>query len=224
MARPAAASVVAWVSALAVAFWILLSLSLGVVPVARADTLSAPAAAAPLPRAALAHRADLTRAARAAWGLDAPVPVFAAQIHQESGWNPQAVSRVGAQGMAQFMPATARWWCEVNGLSPLDCQPANPAWALRALVGYDRWLYERVRGPDEHARLWAALRAYNGGLGHWLAEAKSVAPRLDVAAVDAACGSARRSSLHCPENLGYPRRILISLQPRYASWGRGVSA
>ncbi len=177
-----------------------------------------------IPRAALKYRADLTRAAHAVWGLDAPIAALAAQIHQESGWNPEAVSRVGARGMAQFMPATAQWWCDKNGLSAADCQPTNPVWAMRALVGYDLWLFGRVRGPSEFDRLWAALRAYNGGLGHWQKEAATVRPVLDRLAVDAACGRARRHSSFCPENLGYPRRILVFLQPRYLSWGRGVSA
>ena len=30
---------------------------------------------------------------------------------------------------------------------------------------------------------------------------------------------ARRAALHCRENLAYARRILLVLQPRYASWG-----
>ncbi|BEV15812.1 transglycosylase SLT domain-containing protein [Herbaspirillum sp. DW155] len=175
-----------------------------------------------LPVQATRHRAELTRAAHAGWGLDAPVPVFAAQIHQESGWNPQAVSRVGAKGMAQFMPATARWWCASNGIAAGHCLPENPTWAMRALVGYDRWLYERVRGPDEFSRLWAMSRSYNGGLGHWLQEAAIVRPALDRLSIDSACGKAKRHPSFCRENLDYPRRILIQLQPRYQSWGRSV--
>jgi hypothetical protein len=46
------------------------------------------AKAADIPTAAHQHRGDLTRIARQTFGLDAPVPVFAAQLHQESGWNP----------------------------------------------------------------------------------------------------------------------------------------
>ncbi len=175
-----------------------------------------------LPRNALQHRADLTRIAHSAFGLDAPVPVFAAQIHQESGWNPAAISRVGARGMAQFMPATAEWWCALNKLSAADCQPSNPVWAIRALVGYDQWLLHRVRGPSEYDRTWATLRAYNGGLGHWQREAALVGAGQGHAAIDAACGRASRSPLHCPENLSYPDRILNRLQQRYASWGRVV--
>lgn len=183
--------------------------------------IPAPAAAQEIPRAAVKYRADLTRTAHTAWGLDAPVAVFAAQIHQESGWNPQAVSRVGALGMTQFMPDTAKWWCAKTGTKNIDCQPSNPVWAMRALVGYDRWLFERVAGSSDYDRLWAALRGYNGGLGHWQQEAK-VAGSVRREEVDLACGTARRSRQFCPENLGYPQRILERLQPLYFGWGLGV--
>ena len=178
-------------------------------------------AADTIPAAAPRYRADLTRAAHAAWGLDAPIAAFAAQIHQESGWNPQAVSQVGARGMAQFMPETAAWWCRKSGESAVECQPTNPTWAMRALVGYDRWLFDRVAGASEGDRFWAALRAYNGGLGHWQAEA-GLPGATDRKSVDAACGKAKRSRKHCPENLNYPERILRLLQPRYRTWGREV--
>ncbi len=175
-----------------------------------------------IPRAALTYRADLTREARQVWGLNAPIAVFAAQIHQESGWNPQAVSRVGARGMAQFMPATAQWIASIDpALAHGDS--TNPRWAIRALVRYDDWLVKRVQGASEFDRLWAALRAYNGGLGHWQMEAKA-AQSTQRQAVDAACGKAKRHASFCPENLGYPRRILIVLQPLYLGWGRGVQA
>ena len=177
-----------------------------------------------IPASAMKYRAELTRAAHVGWGLDAPVAVFAAQIHQESGWNSEAVSRVGAKGMAQFMPATARWWCEANAIASSACVPENPTWAMRALVGYDRWLYDRVRGPDEFNRLWAMLRSYNGGLGHWQQEAAIVRPVIEHLAIDGACGKAKRHPSFCPENLAYPRRILILLQPRYQTWGRSVMA
>lgn len=182
-------------------------------------------ARAQVPQAAAQYRAELVRTARVVWGLEAPVATFAAQIHQESGWRPEAVSRVGAAGLAQFMPATSLW---IAGLDPAlkANQPFSPAWALRALVTYDQYLYERTPAAyPPHDRMWVALRGYNGGLGHWQAEAKNAArggPVPDRAAVDAACGSARRARLHCTENLGYPRRILLELQPRYASWGPGL--
>jgi soluble lytic murein transglycosylase-like protein len=174
-----------------------------------------------IPRHALQYRADLTRIAHSAWGLNAPVPVFAAQIHQESGWNANAVSRVGAMGAAQFMPATARWWCALNKLSESDCQPRNVTWSLRALVGYDRWLMQRVYCANEFDSLWATLRSYNGGLGHWQREAALAHVKSRIA-IDAQCGRAKRSVIHCAENLGYPNRILNRHQFIYASWGRVV--
>lgn len=178
---------------------------------------------AQVPQAAQQYRALLVRTAHAVWGLDAPVAVFAAQIHQESAWNAQAISRVGAQGLAQFMPATATW---IAGVDPALAarQPFSPAWALRALVTYDRWLYERT--PARYAprdRMWVALRGYNGGLGHWQAEAAaSGAARPTRVQVDAACGRAKRAPVHCRENLDYPHRILVVIQPRYAAWGPGL--
>ena len=178
---------------------------------------------AQVPQAAQQHRALLVRTAHAAWGLDAPVAVFAAQVHQESAWRADAVSHVGAQGLAQFMPSTTRW---IAGLSPdlAAQQPFNVAWALRALVTYDRWLYDRT--PARYTprdRMWVALRGYNGGLGHWQAEAAATgAVQPTRAQVDAACGSAKRAPVHCRENLGYPHRILVVLQPRYLQWGPGL--
>ena len=181
------------------------------------------AALAQVPQEAQAYRSLLIRNARAVWGLDAPVATFAAQVHQESAWRPGVVSHVGAAGLAQFMPATSRW---IAGLYPAlaDAQPYNPAWALRALVTYDQHLYALT--PARYSpqdRMWVALRGYNGGLGHWQAEAASSGlARPTRAQVDAACGKARRAAVHCQENLGYPHRILLVLQPRYAAWGPGL--
>src|SRR5467141_1920921 len=47
--------------------------------------------------------------AAAAAENDLPVDFFARLIWQESRFDPTAVSRAGAQGVAQFMPATASW-------------------------------------------------------------------------------------------------------------------
>lgn len=176
---------------------------------------------AQVPPDAARYQRLLTRAAHAQWGLQAPVAALAAQVHQESAWNPQAVSRVGARGLAQFMPATARWWCEREGTDADACLPHNPVWALRAMVGYDKFLFDRAPGRfDAFDRLWLALRGYNGGERNWQLEARATG--LDAPTrtqIDAACGSARRAALHCRENLGYPARILHTLQARYAGWG-----
>lgn len=181
--------------------------------------LTAPAHAQTVPAAAHQYRTQLVRAAHTQWGLHAPIAAFAAQVHQESAWRPQAVSRVGAQGLAQFMPATATWWCQAQRTAPAECQPHNPTWALRALVGYNKWLHDRTPAHHSaHDRFWATLRAYNGGLGHWQAERRLAAADTRQA-IDAACGRARRHASHCAENLGYPARILGMLQPLYRHWG-----
>jgi len=73
-------------------------------------------ARAQAPQAAQQHRALLVRTAHAAWGLDAPVAVFAAQVHQESAWRPDAVSRVGAHpttqaaGRSGTRSSSLSWW------------------------------------------------------------------------------------------------------------------
>jgi soluble lytic murein transglycosylase-like protein len=188
-----------------------------------------PAHAQTIPQAAHAHRATLTRAAHTAWGLDAPIAALAAQVHQESGWRANAASPVGAQGLTQFMPATARWWCAREQQSAAECQPYNPTWALRSMAGYDKYLYDLVPARfTPYERLYVALRGYNGGLGHWRSEAavaaaSGAAKHLpSLAQIDAACGRARRAANHCTENLAYPRRILLGLQPRYAHWGASL--
>lgn len=172
------------------------------------------------------YKLMVLREAHSQWGLTAPVAAFAAQVHQESGWKPEAVSYVGARGLAQFMPSTATWWCDRTGTAKADCLPHNPTWAVRALVGYDKFLYDRTPARlTRFDRLWLALRGYNGGEGHWQAEARSTGLREPTREqIDGACGNARRAPVHCKENLGYPRRILLELQPRYASWGPVWSA
>ena len=101
---------------------------------------------------------ELLRQAHLQWGLDAPVAALAAQVHQESGWDAAAVSRAGARGLAQFMPATARWWCAREGVADSDCLPHNPAWALRAMVGYDKFLFDRTPAyMHRFDRLWLKI-------------------------------------------------------------------
>ena len=58
--------------------------------------------------------------AAAAAQNDLPTDFFARLIWQESRFNPAAVSRAGAQGVAQFMPATANWRGLSNPFDPLE--------------------------------------------------------------------------------------------------------
>lgn len=189
-----------------------------------AGTVYAAKSHAQVPAAAGRYKAALTRAAHANWGLDAPVAALAAQVHQESGCNPAAVSKVGAQGLAQFMPATAAWWCQSTGTAAADCLPANATWALRALVGYDYWLLQRVQARTDCDRHAMMLSAYNGGLG-WVNRDKLLASGkgLDKLAWfgQVETVNAGRTAANWSENRSYPRRILLKIAPLYAAnnWG-----
>ena len=155
------------------------------------------------------------------WGLIAPIPVFAAKIHHESHWKTTALSPVGAQGLAQFMPKTADW---ISTLYPelVDNQPYNPDWALRALVRYNRFNYERITARTECDRMAFMLSAYNGGLG-WVqkdkrkAQAQGLDPLTYWQNVELV--NSGRSRANFAENRGYPKRIIYRWQPLYINWG-----
>lgn len=182
-----------------------------------------PYAPTPVPRDAQRHQRDLTRQARAVWGMDAPVATFAAQIHQESRWRADAQSPAGAQGIAQFMPATATW---ISGAYRMgEAQPYNTGWALRALVTYDRWLWERVQAADACERMAMSLSSYNGGLG-WVYRDQALTAQRGA---DRARWfghverfNAGRSASNFAENRSYPRLILTRWQPIYTGWGGGI--
>ena len=80
-----------------------------------------------------------------------PSALLAALLRSESGFDPRAVSPVGAQGIAQFMPATARG---VGLRDPFDPAQAVPA-AARLLAGHVR----------AFGSVPLALAAYNAGPG-----------------------------------------------------------
>jgi soluble lytic murein transglycosylase-like protein len=84
--------------------------------------------------------------------------LFVAQIHHESGFNPHARSKAGAQGVAQIMPSTARKW---------HVDPHNPIAALHAaarnMAAYIR-TYRRA-GHDQPTAEKLGLAAYNAGPG-----------------------------------------------------------
>lgn len=88
---------------------------------------------------------------KAAIDNDIPASVLAAQTKQESGYNPNAVSSAGAQGISQFMPGTAK----EMGINPLD-----PSQAIPAQGKYLRQQIDRFGGS-----LPLGLAAYNAGGG-----------------------------------------------------------
>jgi soluble lytic murein transglycosylase-like protein len=89
---------------------------------------------------------EVARAAARRHGI--PEDLFLRLVTQESGWNPQAVSRAGAIGLAQLMPDTA----VLLGVDPADNQ--------QNLEGGARYLAQQFR---RFGNWRLALAAYNAG-------------------------------------------------------------
>jgi hypothetical protein len=175
------------------------------------------------PRLSRQYQRELTIFAQREFGLGAPVALMAGQVHQESGWREEVAtglvkSSAGAEGLTQFMPATAKWISE-RYPELGSAEPFNPVWSLRAMVKYNKHLYDRGRGHTECDRWWWTLRSYNGGEGHLIAEGRNATDDLDRNSLADACGTARRAKLHCKENVGYPKRITERWEPLYLSAG-----
>jgi soluble lytic murein transglycosylase-like protein len=96
-----------------------------------------------------AYKDEIAQASRS-YGVDEAV--IRAIIHAESAFRPTALSRVGAQGLMQLMPATARRF----GVS----DSYNAAQNIQGGVQYLAWLLKRYGGD---IRLAAA--GYNAGEG-----------------------------------------------------------
>ncbi|WP_201504144.1 lytic transglycosylase domain-containing protein [Psychrobacter aestuarii] len=91
------------------------------------------------------------RASAARHGVDPAL--MKAMMHTESAFNPNARSPVGAQGLMQLMPATARRFSVSN--------PWNPAENIEGSAKYIAWLMRRFNGNVEHA-----VAGYNAGEGN----------------------------------------------------------
>lgn len=82
--------------------------------------------------------------------------LIVALVAIESSWDPRAVSRAGAQGLGQLMPATA---------NELRVDPADPDANLHGTVVYLARLLARYAAYAPQARYERALGAYNAGAG-----------------------------------------------------------
>ncbi|MCS4503877.1 transglycosylase SLT domain-containing protein [Arhodomonas aquaeolei] len=193
--------------------------------------ICAPAWAGPIPEVAQQYQRELTRQAQQVWGLGGPVALFGAQVHQESAWRADVDSAVGAQGLAQFMPATSDWIVEIYP-DLGAAAPYSPRWALAAMVRYDRHIYTRIDPMTAEAvprcdRLAMMLAGYNGGPG-WVSRDRRLAAR-EGADPDRWWGHVERHTNRADwaerENRHYPERIIHELEPRYlrAGWQGGAS-
>jgi soluble lytic murein transglycosylase-like protein len=97
----------------------------------------------------VAYQAEIQAASRD-YGVDESI--VRAIIHAESAFNPNALSRVGAQGLMQLMPATARRFGVGNSF--------DAAQNIRGGVQYLAFLLKRFNGD-----LTLAAAGYNAGEG-----------------------------------------------------------
>ncbi|MEM7565143.1 MAG: transglycosylase SLT domain-containing protein, partial [Pseudomonadota bacterium] len=82
-----------------------------------------------------------------------------AQMYQESRFNPKAKSHVGAKGLMQLMPRTAK----AMGVKDVN----DPYSSIRGGVKYLDWLRDRFDAElPVSERTWFTLAAYNAGAGH----------------------------------------------------------
>ena len=178
----------------------------------------------PIPRAAHKYRGLAVRLYRVHFGLNAPIPILAAQIEQESAWRKDAKSHAGAEGLGQFMPATARqmgdWY---KSLEPANAR--SPRWALDAQARYMKRLFGnfRMKRAASMCDRWAfTLSAYNGGLGNLSKDmSKGIEEGRDKTRWYGHDGIARvrtRSVSAQRENREYPNRI-FEKRWKYRKWG-----
>jgi len=104
--------------------------------------------AGPLPYSGKYRGEYLTMAREAARRHAVPEELFLRLVQQESGWNPNAVSHKGAQGLAQLMPETARG-LRVDATDPYENLDGGARYLARQYQQFKSW------------RL--ALAAYNAG-------------------------------------------------------------
>jgi hypothetical protein len=119
-------------------------------PLGAAQPAVAAAAPDPAPEAALTP-ADLAQMlAKAGQSHNLDVDLLASVIKEESGGNPRAVSRAGARGLMQLMPATAASLGVRNSFQPQQNVSGGSAYLDEMLTRYGN-------------NLALALAAYNAG-------------------------------------------------------------
>ena len=97
--------------------------------------------------------------------------LIAAQIYQESHFNPRARSRSGARGLMQLTRSTARSLGVKNILDPKQ--------NINAGVRHLKDLYTYFKNAKDSNRLFIALAAYNVGQGH-IFDARDIAREMNL--------------------------------------------
>lgn len=102
------------------------------------------------------------------------IELICATITHETGrtWNPQVVSRAGAMGLMQIMPATGKLLAAKESMAWTSAREmlCNPIYNIRLGCRYLSWLLNSLNDTE------GALAAYNGGMQRaawWMRQDKS---------------------------------------------------
>lgn len=150
------------------------------------------------------YDSEISAAVKRFWP-DFPYPyAWKAQLYQESLLNPDAVSPVGARGLAQFMPGT---WAEVQrDLGWVSVSPHSAKHSIIAGAYYMRKLRRLWSSPrpiiDRH---WLAQASYNAGGGNILKAQKRCGGALRYHAIIACLPLV--TGRHSAETITYTKRI-----------------
>lgn len=129
-------------------------------------------------------------------------------VRQESRFNPQAISRVGATGLMQLMPEAAVIAAGDDRLRTDRTPLFDPAYNLRVGQDYFTWLLEKGVGHN----LIRAVAAYNAGPA-------TVARTSQLVGGDADCLTLLES-LPAQETRNYVQRVMAGYWTYRRMWGQ----
>ena len=151
------------------------------------------------------HHADQIAAACARHDVD---PLLAcAVIECESGWDEEAVSPVGAVGLMQVMPDTARSLASQGAVDVATYDPddlSEPATNIEYGCAYLGYLQEHLSGLEE------VIAAYNAGIGAvqgWISEGGTIPEDVEYA-----------------ETRAYLDRVLAAYEAYQLSYPDGITS
>lgn len=129
-----------------------------------------------------------------------------AVARQESTFRPSLISRAGAVGVMQVMPATARWMVSKDPELPRDAASRllEPEHSIRLGAAYLRWMLNQFDG-----NLIYALAAYNGGPGNCTKWIRAYGHRPPEAFIEA---------IPFEETRDYVKKVLGNLAAYHTLW------
>lgn len=137
-----------------------------------------------------------------------------AQVKQESAFNCDAVSPVGAMGCAQFMPGT---WNDMvkAGVVPEGASPFDVKYALEAQAYYMRTQFNGWSRKNRSYESWVnlSLAGYNAGRGNLYKAQRLCGGAMEYSEIVECLPSV--TGHHHKETIGYVERINRYKQERF---------